>query len=231
MRSYTGERYTQHSTGVPDQQDGFREFFAQFLAKHPKRDMRVLRSLEDGPFVFVHVFQSLDDGAARWVTMDIFDTDEHDRIIEHWDVIEAYVDDTPSGVDMLGGPERAQDLEHTVANKRLVKEFVKRVLTAGKLDELDELVTEDIVQHTPGLACGREALRAALGDGSLGSTEMLFLLLGEGDLVCTLSKVLRGADEHAVIDLYRVEQSRIAEHWAVSEPILPRAEWGNSGKF
>jgi predicted SnoaL-like aldol condensation-catalyzing enzyme len=35
----------------------------------------------------------------------------------------------------------------------------------------------------------------------------------------------------AVIDLYRVADGRIVEHWDVTEPILPASEWVNSGKF
>jgi predicted SnoaL-like aldol condensation-catalyzing enzyme len=87
VTKYTGDRYTQHSTGVRDGVEGFVEFFEPFLARNPKRDIEVVRGIEDGQFVFVHVHQSLNDGASEWITMDFFDTDENDRIVEHWDVI------------------------------------------------------------------------------------------------------------------------------------------------
>jgi predicted SnoaL-like aldol condensation-catalyzing enzyme len=41
VEKYSGDRYTQHSTGVKD-------------------------------------------GTARWITADLFDTDENDKLIEHW---------------------------------------------------------------------------------------------------------------------------------------------------
>jgi len=44
-----------------------------------------LRALEDGQYVFLHVFQSLNNGEAEWVTTDFFDTDEDGKIVEHWD--------------------------------------------------------------------------------------------------------------------------------------------------
>jgi predicted SnoaL-like aldol condensation-catalyzing enzyme len=47
-----------------------------------------VRFLTDGQYVFVHVFQSLNNGESKWVTMDMFDTDQDDKIIEHWDCIE-----------------------------------------------------------------------------------------------------------------------------------------------
>ena len=41
---------------------------------------------------------------------------------------------------------------------------------------------------------------------------------------------LAGADM-AVIDLFRVENGLIVEHWDVMEEIPPVDEWVNSGKF
>ena len=89
VETYTGDRYTQHSTGVRDGVEGFVAFFEPFLERNPDRDIRVIRGWEDGQYVFVHAFQSLNGGESEWVTTDFFDTDENDKIIEHWDVIAA----------------------------------------------------------------------------------------------------------------------------------------------
>ena len=75
MAKYTGQRYTQHSTGVKDGQAGFIEFFEDFIARNPERDIQIVRGFEDGRYVFLHAYQSLNDGATQWVTMDLFDTD------------------------------------------------------------------------------------------------------------------------------------------------------------
>lgn len=40
LDKYTGDRYTQHSTGVRDGKDGFIEFFTPFLERHPVRDIQ-----------------------------------------------------------------------------------------------------------------------------------------------------------------------------------------------
>ncbi|WP_299425123.1 nuclear transport factor 2 family protein [uncultured Shimia sp.] len=90
LDKYTGHRYTQHSAGVRDGKEGFIEFFTPFLERSPVRDIQVLRFIEDGNYVFVHVYQSLNNGEAKWVTADIFDTDEEGRIVEHWDVFDEY---------------------------------------------------------------------------------------------------------------------------------------------
>ena len=42
LDNYMGPTYTQHSTGVRDGKEGFAEFFADFLVRNPKRDIRVV---------------------------------------------------------------------------------------------------------------------------------------------------------------------------------------------
>ena len=68
VKTYSGDRYTQHSTGVQDGADGFIEFFKGFLERTTNRDIRVIRAIEDGRFVFLHVYQDIDNGTAKWVT-------------------------------------------------------------------------------------------------------------------------------------------------------------------
>jgi len=42
VTKYTGARYTQHSTGVKDGVEGFVEFFENFIARNPKRDIQIV---------------------------------------------------------------------------------------------------------------------------------------------------------------------------------------------
>lgn len=60
-----GDRYTQHSAGVPDGPDGFRTFFEEFLKRNPVREINLVRMLADGGGVFVHTRQDLNNGEAR----------------------------------------------------------------------------------------------------------------------------------------------------------------------
>ncbi len=109
VTTYTGKRYTQHSTGVKDGIEGFVEFFEPFIQRNPKRDIEIIRSLVDGQYVFVHVYQTLNNGEYKYVTTDFFDTDENDKIIEHWDVISEYSDSTPSGHTSIDGATEVVD--------------------------------------------------------------------------------------------------------------------------
>ncbi|WP_217356187.1 nuclear transport factor 2 family protein [Ruegeria arenilitoris] len=236
LDKYTGDRYTQHSTGVRDGKEGFIEFFTPFLERNPVRDIQVLCTIEDGNFVFVHVYQSLNDGEAQWVTADIFDTDEDGKIVEHWDVIAAYKWPTVSGRSMVDGPTEIEDLEFTEANKTVVQGFIDNVLMAGRTDLVNDYIsTEKYDQHNPEIADGLGAFSKHLGavskSGKTAHYVKVHRLLGQGNFVVAFSHVKQDENDWAVFDLFRLKGGKIVEHWDVQERIGPKETWNNSGKF
>ncbi len=228
---FTGARYTQHSSGVRDGADGFVAFFEPFLARNPKRDIRVVRAIEDGRHVFCHAYQSLNAGESQWVTMDLFDTDDDGRIVEHWDVIAPFAARTPSGHSSVDGPEKVEDADASERNKRQVLEYVKQVVQGRRHDLLEQFVASNVVQHVADLADGLPALAGYLKSGDSGQYEMLFRLIGHGNFVVSYGKVHAGGKDLAVFDLYRLSAGKIVERWDVREEIPPRETWVNSGKF
>lgn len=228
IKSYTGYRYTQHSGGVKNGQEGFIEFFENFLKRNPIRDIKVLRSFVDGNFAFVHVGQSLNNGESKWVTMDMFDTDEDDKIIEHWDVICAHVE-TPSSVDMLEGPSEILDREKTEKNKRIVNDFLKTIFIEAKIELLPSYISDNCIQHSPLMQSGINGWKEYFESGI--RYEFVFKVIGEGNFVTALSKCFDNDKEYAVFNLFRIEDGRIVEHWDSIEEIAPKEEWANCGKF
>jgi predicted SnoaL-like aldol condensation-catalyzing enzyme len=231
VEAYTGDRYTQHSTGVADGVEGFVAFFEPFIERTPVRDIRVVRSIVDGNFVFVQVYQDLNHGEARWITTDLFDTDHNDKIVEHWDVIAAVVDDSVNGHSQLDGPTEITDEDRTVQNKALVAAFVVDVLVKHRVDKIADYVSaKKFVQHNPTVPDGIEALVEFMaGPGKEVLYRNVFKIIGQGNFVMVYSQVLAGG-ELAVFDLFRVEDAKIAEHWYNAEAI-PKGPQPNSGKF
>lgn len=232
VEAYTGDRYTQHSTGVADGVEGFVEFFDPFIVNNPVRDIRVVRSIVDGNYVFAHVFQDINDGQARWVTTDLFDTDANDKIIEHWDVIAPYVDESADGHTQVDGPTGITDEHKTEANKALVASFIDDVLVNRRVDRIGNYVSADsYVQHNPLVPDGIEGFSDFMnGPGGSMIYRDVFKIVGQGNFVVSYSLVgLEGADM-AVFDIFRVEDDLIVEHWDNAEPI-PEGPQPNSGKF
>ncbi len=235
INEYTGDRYTQHSTGVRDGVDGFIEFFEAFLEKNPVRDINVVRAIEDGDFVFMHVSQSLNNGEAKWITMDMFETDSNDRIIEHWDVIAEWVDETVSGHSQIDGPAEVTDLDKTEENRATVQRFIDEILIGGGQNFTDFISTETYIQHNPLVGDGLEGFGAFVAelaaDGKAMVYKYVYKVLAQGNFVVAYSLVQIGDEDFAVFDVFRLEDGLIVEHWDTMEP-LPRGDaLVNQGKF
>ena len=223
ITKYTGDRYTQHSTGVADGPEGFIAFFDAFIQRVPARDLRVVRAIEDERYVFCHVSQDLNKGEARWITTDLFDTDENGKIIEHWDVIAPWQTDAE-----IDGPTEVVDLPQTQANKALVEAFITTVLIGGAGARATEFVAPDLVQHEHGIESGASTWIAHLADTQTQYREV-FRLIAQGNFVVSYCKVDVAGAPHAIFDILRVEAGRIVERWSNAE-VVPD-DTGNSGKF
>ena len=236
LDKHVGDRYTQHSTGVADGKEGFMAFFGPFLERTPVRDIQVIRAIEDDRYVFCHVYQSLNNGEAKWVTADLFDTDENDRLVEHWDVIAEYVENTASGHSMVDGPTEIEDLDKTDENKAIVRGFVNDVLVGGKIDRVaDYISTEQYDQHNPefedGLEGFSEHLKEVIAAGPATEYVKVHHLIGQGNFVVIYSHTRMSGDDYACFDIFRLHEGKIVEHWDVQERIGPKSTWNNSGKF
>jgi|GEM_PF-137679 len=220
--TYTGARYTQHNTEVADGQEGFIVFFEEFVTRNPVRDIQLVRSFTDGRYVFLHAFQELTDrngNKALWVTGDIFDTDSARKLIEHWDVITPYVAKTPSGHSNVDGATEITDLDKTAANKALVRAMIEQALApGGDRARLADVVSDGLIEHsaTPELQHAYQEV---------------VLLVGRGNFVATLCRTTRDGVEYAQVDLFRLADGKVVEHWDAIEPVPPKDQWVNSGKF
>lgn len=224
VTKYTGERYTQHSTGVRNGIEGFVEFFKPFIERCPVRDIRIIRSIVDGQYVFLQVFQDINNGEARWITTDLFDTDQDDKIIEHWDVISAFEASTVATGDQLDGPTEIGDIAATAGNKEIIRNFMCNVMVLGEADDLETYINRnEFTIHS--------SSDVGSFDDNLGDYNQVFKIIGQGNFVAAYSRVLRDEQELARFDLFRLRNGLIEELWVNQEIILPKQEWKNGGKF
>ena len=236
VTKHTGDRYTQHSTGVKDGIEGFVEFFEPFVQRNPHRDIQIVRAIEDGQYVFLHVYQDINNGEAKWITTDLFDTDSDGKIIEHWDVIAPFSEASLSGHTQIDGPNEISDTHITEENKAIVRGYITDVLQRGQVDKITEFVSsESFVQHDPEVADGIDGLTAHIGElaakGLAMKYDEIFKIIGQGNFVMSYCKMSLGEKQYAVFDVFRLEKGFIVEQWDNMEEIPPKEEWANKGKF
>lgn len=68
-------------------------------------------------------------------------------------------------------------------------------------------------------------------DSYIGGYDQVFKIVGQGNFVAAYSRVIEHGLEVARFDLFRVEGGQIKEIWVNQEPVPPKAEWVNGGKF
>jgi predicted SnoaL-like aldol condensation-catalyzing enzyme len=229
LAHFDSRRYVQHNLALGD---GLAPLLA-FLDSLPRHTTRVtpLRAFQDGDISFAHLEYHLEPlghvvgfEVHRW---------EDDRIVEHWDNLQPVAAaPNPSGRTMLDGPLEATDGHRTAANKRHVELFVRDVLIADHVTDVERFVALDYREHNPGRGDGTKQLRAALGADDAPRYDTLHRVLGDGSFCLAMSEGTDTTGPAAFYDLFRVENGLIAEHWDVVETIPPRAEWRNdNGKF
>ena len=113
--------------------------------------------------------------------------------------------------------------EKEAKNKALVTTAYQELFGAKDLSSLDRYFKEDYIQHNPMVPTGREALRQvllSLGFDKAPKSKVDFVRVSaEGDLVWLHTHALWAGAESVIVDIFRVEDGKIAEHWDVIQPI------------
>jgi len=225
-------QYTQHNLAVADGLAGF----GAVLAQLPKGSARVntVRAFQDGDHVFTHTDYNF---FGPKIGFDVFRF-ENGRIVEHWDNLQDKPDQpNPSGRSMIDGPTEVTDLQHTQANKAVVRAFLDDILVGGQMDRLPRYIDgERYHQHNPGIGDGLSGLGAALQAMAKAGVVMRYdrvhKVLGEGNFVLAISEGSLGGQAVAFYDLFRLQDGKLVEHWDTIEAIPARGDWKNgNGKF
>lgn len=103
------------------------------------------------------------------------------------------------------------------SNKDIVIEAYRR--TFGDLDvaAIDEFFSKDFKQHNPTIADGPEGVKALvrmLSSQGVAKQQIEFKhVVAEDDVVILHSRYEMAGTEWRFIDIYRVENGQLAEHW------------------
>ena len=122
------------------------------------------------------------------------------------------------------------------SNAELIQEFYDEMFTNGNLDKIDDLVTDDVVDHEqgmPGQPEGKEGVRffvETMRDSFSDLKAKIDVSVENGDM-CAARVTMTGKHtgefmgvpatdktfELEGIDIIRVEDGKCAEHWGVTD--------------
>ncbi|UII21501.1 nuclear transport factor 2 family protein [Fulvivirga ligni] len=203
--------YIQHSPTIEDGKQGILKMIDMFasLPKSQNPDKPFYRFISDGEFVVAHIGISF-MGQKRAV-VDLFRL-EDGKLAEHWDASEII----PSGIDnMVEGPVEIKEHESTNRNKKLVADFINKVLIGGT-DEWDKYVHTNLIQHIPDVEDGNLAWKRFAASQK---TEKCYRVLAEGNFVVSQCSTIGNNESCVAYNIYLVEDGLIAEHWSVKQKI------------
>jgi predicted SnoaL-like aldol condensation-catalyzing enzyme len=218
LDKYVSEDLIQRSAGISPGRAGLAQHLEPVVSAYDRRIVRPMRGFEDGSSVFLHTFHCYGLRQVEQVSIDIFDTDADDHIIEHWNVTTPLRSGSRSGTSQVDGPTYVTDLHATESNKALVRAYVDEVLIAGRTDRTSAyLSTDGFVQHDPDIGPGLQGHLSYLDEMAAAGTPVRYLgvdaLVGSGNFVAMAGRCQIGSRTCAVSDIFRLDGDRIVEHW------------------
>lgn len=112
--------------------------------------------------------------------------------------------------------------DRPASNKKLVIEAMTSLFQRRDVSAVERFYAPDYVQHNPAIAQGREALRALVAQLSEEVYYEPGMIIAEGDFVAIHGRIRGWAEvPQVVVDLFRVENGKLAEHWDVLQNEVP----------
>lgn len=215
-------KYTEHNPQASDGIEGVKDWIDRLPPE--KIQLQTIRALEDGGFVITH---TTGDVFGPHVSFDIFRF-EDGLIVEHWVFSEALAPPNKSGHTQTDGPTVPKRSEDRETNKALVREYYETVQISGEHTKIPHYASMEAVRHEPGVSDGLSSFLRDLKTLTQGRTiDEIRFVLGEGDLVFVAAKGTHDDKPCVYIDLYRVENAKLVEHWGFSAMIPPQKDSKN----
>ena len=155
-------------------------------------------------------------------------------IVEHWVFSAKAAPPNRSGHTQVDGPTEPKHAEDTEKNKSLVRNYYREAHIGGRHDSIPKYFSGDFcVRHEPGVADGLGEFMRDLDVLTRNRTiDEIKLLLGQGDFVFIFAEGTHQGEPCAYIDLYRVENDKIVEHWGFPEQVSPpNVQKNDNGMF
>ncbi len=121
------------------------------------------------------------------------------------------------------------------ANKKIVVDFYEKAINQKDFEAASKHLGSRYTQHNPNAADGPEGLKAFLGflkEKFPNAKSEIKRVFAEGDYVILHVHAVRepGARGSAIVDIFKLENGKVVEHWDVVQPI-PETAANSNGMF
>lgn len=115
-----------------------------------------------------------------------------------------------------------------VANKKIVTGLYQDVFNGHKTDQIDTYLADDYKEHDPLVATGKEAFKTYLTSYIQKNPDYnvnVKGMIGQNDLVAVMNYPMTNQDDpgQAAVDIFRIADGKIAEHWNTVQPVTGAA--------
>ena len=140
-----------------------------------------------------------------------------------------------AALSFLSSPAFAADAATQEANKKAVLEFYEAALNQKDFDAAAKYFGPRYIQHNPTAPDGIEGFKAFLSflrEKFPDSRSEIKRAFAEGDYVILHVHAVRetGTRGRAIVDIFRLENGKIVEHWDVVQE-MPEKAANNNGMF
>ncbi|MBS0612758.1 MAG: nuclear transport factor 2 family protein [Proteobacteria bacterium] len=134
---------------------------------------------------------------------------------------------------MIKNPNRSG--QRAKRNKRLVMDVYEHVLKPLDAGQVDKYFRADYIQHSPMAKTGAEGLKQFLawakGVSPLAEHRVKRVLADDDYVVAHVHVIIQPGDPgNAVVDIFRIQDGLIAEHWDVTQQVPSRMQ-NDNGMF
>lgn len=115
--------------------------------------------------------------------------------------------------------------------RQVLLDWMAALGTMGPRKAFEKYATEDLISHSPICVTGREAAIAYLEDEEdRGSTVTIHRMIADEDIVTMHMEMTftDGSPTLAIVDIWRVENGKLAEMWDIPQPVPAATVSGNS---
>ena len=136
---------------------------------------------------------------------------------------------------LLAHPALAADAKQMEENKKIIAEFYDAALNQKDFEKASKYLGSRYTQHNPNAADGPEGLKgflAFLKDKFPNNRSEIKRIFADGDYVIVHVHAVRepGTRGNAIIDIFRLENGKVVEHWDAVQPI-PEKALNDNGMF